>query len=317
MSYQHDQADTLRRLMRERVGTDSKQVDDSEAPAARVFTVASGKGGVGKSCLVANLGPLLARSGLKVLLVDGDVGLANLDILLGLPREHRATFEQVIDGKARIQDAIVGVEPNLWLVSSASGLSEVRNSSAETRERLIEVFQACPWEMDVILVDAGAGIGQNVLSLHNSLFESLIVLTPEPTAFADAYSLIKLLHWNAGIRRFGVVVNLVADGKQGQAMFQKLKDVAARFLDVELEYIGHVQRDEKITQSVMKRKILVDLDGGASSVSCLELLAKRIFAKCQESPIRGQAPTLARLRSDPNGGNMARFWRTLLGEVKT
>jgi flagellar biosynthesis protein FlhG len=330
LSNHQDQADTLRRLMQERGEQRDRNHDahhpmhDDRAPSARVITVASGKGGVGKSCLTANLGAWLARSGLRVLLVDGDTGLANLDILLGLAPEHRATLEQVLEGRARIQDAIVGVEPNLWLIPAAAGLQEMRHGGPESRLRLMEVFESCPWEMDVILVDAGAGIGPHVLSLHSPAFDSLVVLTPEPTSLSDAYSLIKMARWNAGVRKVGIVVNQSVDGRQGQAVFQKLKDIAARFLDVELEYIGHWVKDEKITQSVMKRKILLDLEGGAPSLASLELLGKRISAKSQAVPANQvlrsdswSARTQGMHAGAVKTGNTAGFWRTLLGEVKT
>ena len=336
MSQREDQADTLRRLMQQR----DRDSVHPEGPTARVFTVSSGKGGVGKSCLVANLGALLARQGLRVLLVDGDSGLANLDILLGLPHDHRATLEQVIDGKARIRDAIVGVEPNLWLIPSASGLHDIRQSGPETRMRLMRVFEECPWEMDVILVDVGAGIGSGVLSLMSPAFESLVVVTPEPTSIADAYSLIKMARIQAGVSRFSLVVNQVTDERQGLAVHQKLKDVAKRFIsngvygELELEYLGHWMKNEKITQSVMKRKILLDLDEGAASRACLELLAKRVSAKCQavqgrrsglcSDPFEVPAHEASGLASMPGvsgmhkgSGNTAGFWRTLLGEVKT
>jgi flagellar biosynthesis protein FlhG len=179
--------------------------------------------------------------------------------------------------------------------------------------------------MDVILMDAGAGIGEGVLSLHHPSFESLVVLTPEPTSLTDAYSLIKLLRNQAGLRRFGVTVNQVTDGRHGLRVLQNLKDVAARFLaDVELEYLGHCPRDEKITMSVLKRKILIDLDEGAPSVACLELIAKRLSSKLQASRgheagsvLRAGAP--GRFMEEPARaapGNTARFWRTLLGEVR-
>ena len=322
-----DQANTLRRLMHERAALDS--LCPAQGPGARVVTIASGKGGVGKSVLAANLGGLLARSGLKVLLVDGDTGLANLDIMLGLPQEQRATLDQVIDGDARIQDAIVGVEPNLWLIPASSGLLELRQSGPESRMRLLEIFKDCPWEMDVIIVDAGAGIGQGVLSLHHPSFESMVVLTPDPTSLTDAYSLIKLARKHAGVRRFSVTVNQVTDGRHGLSMFQKLKEVAARFTDAQLEYLGHCPRDEKITMSVLKRKILIDLDEAAPSVACLELIAKRITAKLKSNPVsevgsrprqgdHGLIAAADRFQDEPIlgvPGNTAKFWRTLLGEV--
>jgi flagellar biosynthesis protein FlhG len=340
-----DQANTLRQLMRERAALDSLAPSDT-GPAPKVFTLASGKGGVGKSLLAANLGALLARSGFRTLLVDGDTGLANLDILLGLPVENRPTLEHVLEGRASLKDAIVGVEPNLWLIPAATGLLELRSHGPETRLRLLEIFKDCPWEMDAIVIDAGAGIGGNVLSLQHPSFDNLVVLTPDPTSLADAYSLIKIARRDAGVRRFGIAVNQVTDGRHGLSVFQKLKDVAARFSDAELEYLGHCPRDEKIATSVLKRKILLDLDQGAPSVACLELIAKRLGARCKADLGSANAPSNAASALSPNAGyplrtghagarapgiqsrfqeeparvapgNTAKFWRALLGEVRT
>jgi flagellar biosynthesis protein FlhG len=329
-----DQADTLRRLMEQRQSEKDRARARGEAARAsrvqprhlpKVITVASGKGGVGKSCFSATMGTMLARNGFRVLLVDGDFGLANLDILLNV--QPIATLEQVMDGVATIQEAVLGVEPNLWLIPAASGLMDYKQASAGIRENLLRVFENCPWEMDFIFVDAGAGVQENVLSLHSTEFESVVMLTPEPTAFTDAYGLIKLLRRQAGIRRANVIVNQVTDGREGTQTFQKLKDVAAKFVDVELEYLGHWQRDEKITEAVMKRKILLDLDIGALSVPSLQLLAKRFQAKFlgqvddmkRTVPVSANSLRTGRFRNEPAQmapGNTAGFFRTLLGEVK-
>jgi flagellar biosynthesis protein FlhG len=320
-----DQAETLRRLMQQRpssVVTEERGRNSNIIPTrcAPVLTVSSGKGGVGKSCLSAHLGTLLARSGLRVMLVDGDFGLANLDILLGV--QPAATLEQVLAGEARLQDAIVGVEPNLWLVPAASGLMEYRKSDQLTRQRIARLFDDCPWEMDVIIMDIGAGIQSNVLSLHSPAFKSVIVLTPEPTSLTDAYGLIKTLSRHTSVAEFHVLVNQVTDAREAKATFQRLKDVADRFIDVRIDFLGHCERDEKITQAVMKRKILLDWNSDeAGSVRSLRSLAMSVREKFLEpyfanNELEREADREWELGSSVNAasfvGNTARFWQTLL-----
>ena len=169
-----DQANTLRRIMSNRKS--SGPIGKSRQ-GPLVMTVASGKGGVGKSSFVANIGALLARQGIRTLLIDGDLGLANLDILLGVHASH--TLEDVLNGTSPLQQAIVGIEPNLWLIPAASGFLEIREANEQTRNKLIHLFENCPWEIDLILVDVGAGIQENVVSLHNPTYLSAVVLTPE------------------------------------------------------------------------------------------------------------------------------------------
>ena len=325
-----DQADTLRKLMQNRAiqqDAESRSFDDAAESCKQVITISSGKGGVGKSILTANIGAILARSGLRVLLVDGDFGLANLDILLGVHAD--TSLEQVLQGEASVQDTVIGIEQNLWLLPASSGLSEARNWDPSAKTKLARLFDNFPWEMDVVLVDSGAGIQENVISLHSPSFHSVVVLTPEPTSLTDAYGMIKTLRRKAGVNHVGIIVNQVTDAREGRVTFQKLKDVAARFIDVEFEYLGHCQRDEKITQSVMKRKILLDLDARAPAVPCMELLAKRMktsWLGWEEALSRGASEgssdpkLLAQMSAATSPGSPGsqanpRFWRTLLGEV--
>ena len=268
---------------------------------------------------MANLGTYLARSGLRVLLIDGDFGLANLDLLLGV--HASITLDEVLTGKARLQDAVIGVEPNLWLLPASAGLLEARDSDPTVRDRLIELFDDCPWEMDVILVDIGAGIQSNVLSLHSPAFHSFVVLTPEPTSLTDAYGLIKLLRRHCGVTQVSVVVNQVTDAREARLVYQRLRDVASRFIDVRIDYFGHWERDEKITQSVMKRKILLDWDGGAKAVKSLELMAKQLKGRylpeilpdhLHESSQERQNGLEAVVPGLESSTETTSFWRTLL-----
>lgn len=277
-----DQASTLRTLMRARRafsgGGISPQIETEQRSAggsgilqgARTITFSSGKGGVGKSTLAANLGALLARHGHKVLLVDGDFGLANLDLILGISSglvSQSARLEEVIDGQARIQDAWVGVAPHLWLLPACSGLGQSFEPRVDLESRLERLLAQLPWEMDFILIDAGAGQGENVQSLHLKRAESVIVLTPEPTAIADAYSLIKLLILQKRVGRFKILVNQVADARQALQAYHRLEGVVRRFLGVEIEFLGHVPRDERIAYSVMQKRLYVDLPWSEESQS--------------------------------------------------
>jgi flagellar biosynthesis protein FlhG len=275
-------------------------------------------------------------------MIDADLGLANLDIMLGV--HAGATLDQVLDGAASVQEAVLGIEPNLWLIPASAGLMSVREVKPETREGFLRMLESLPWDMDVILVDVGAGIQPNVLSIHHPSFESVIVLNPQPTSLTDAYSLLKILRSRVGISRANVIVNQVTDGRVAQQTFAKLRDVAVKFSDIQLEYMGHWQFDEKITQAVMKRKILLDLDETSSSLTSLGLLAKRFREKWRLGE-SGFAPEKKLEKSDTFGlkwdhelgcfsgaglssatryedemaqwapGNTAGFWRTLLGEV--
>ncbi|MCM2324726.1 MAG: P-loop NTPase [Oligoflexia bacterium] len=316
-----DQAATLRRLMRQRAQTEAATVsaepgdtvaEPEPLPPARVMVVASGKGGVGKSTLTATLATLLARSGARVLAVDGDFGLANLDILFGV-HSVGATIEEVLGGRATLHDALVGIEPNLWLLPASSGLLQAVTPAPA---RLRGLFDSCPWAMDLILIDAGAGVQDNVLKLHGPLYDSLVVLTPEPTSLTDAYGLVKLLNRHSGVTRVEIVVNQVTHAPQAQATYKKFKDVVDRFLDVELDLVGYCEHDENFTRAVMNRKILLDLNPEAPALPALELLSRRIRSRLPLVGDRDDSGVASPEREAAMPGNTARFWRALLGEVK-
>ncbi len=307
----NDQANTLRMLMQEK-----SRAQRQHQP--QVISVSSGKGGVGKTCFVAHLGTRLARMGYRVMLIDGDFGLANLDIILNAQTE--ITVEQILSGKATVQSAILGIEPGLWLLPAGTGISELRATErAEDRAKFLSLLQSIPWEMDFVIIDGGAGIHDQVLSLQHPDFISTVVMTPEPTSFTDAYGMIKILNRDVGIENVAIVVNQVADEAQALRCFQKLNQVVSNFLGFELNYFGHWKKDPRVIQSVMNRKILLDLDERSESESLAEIadefekrLKNQHFSESAKAPGTGfESPFAGKARRMTT----ASFWNTILGEV--
>jgi len=297
----NDQANTLRMLMQEK-----SRAQRQHQP--KVISVSSGKGGVGKTCFVAHLGTKLARMGHRVLLIDGDFGLANLDIVLNAQTE--ATVEQILNGTATIQSAILGIEPGLWLLPAGTGLSELRSADrSEERAKILSLLQSIPWEMDFVIIDGGAGIHNHVLALQHPEFLSTVVMTPEPTSFTDAYGMIKIMNRDVGVENVGIVVNQVTDEAQALRCFQKLNQVVSNFLGFELNYIGHWKKDPRVIQSVMNRKILIDLDERSDCESLAEI-AEEFEKRLRQQPgeLEDQQCLSRHVTTDT-------FWNTILGEV--
>jgi len=290
----NDQAETLRELMQGRE-------EDGGAGPARVWVAGSARGGIGRSSLLAALGRLSARRGLRVLLVDADGGPA-------------AGSERVVSGSASLLDAIAEVEPGLWCVAGA----------ALTKAGINAILSRCPLIFDLVLVDGPSGAGEAALALHGGSWHSLVVMTAEASALADTYGLVKGLRQRAGVSRVAVTVNLVTDGREAVTTYQKLKNVADRFLGSCVDYAGHWERERDRRESVMKQKFLLNLESGTASGRSLELIARRLRELCG---LGGAGATVAdsvqgspRLMEEPvrkMPGNIAGFWRNLLGEVKT
>ncbi len=251
-----------------------------EARNARSYCVVSGKGGVGKTVITANLAAAFAVSGKRTLVVDADLGLANLDVILGLNPEQ--TLMDVIRGTAEIREAIVQTPGGFDLLPAGSGLVEgtiLTSSTADTvRTVLAEVAPA----YDTILFDAGAGIGEIVLLFACLAEEILLVVTPEPTAIMDAYATVKILATLHHKTDFGLIVNLTNPSSPMQnasSVARHLQQVVARFLEtpenpaIRLKLVGSVPRDSAVPVAVSRRILLMDADPGAPSVLSIRQMA--------------------------------------------
>jgi flagellar biosynthesis protein FlhG len=216
--------------------------------SVRVIAVASGKGGVGKTNLTANLAVALARRGLRVWVLDADLGLANMDVVYGVRPAH--TLEHVLRGEKRLRDIVAEGPAGVRLVPAASGVAALTALTPAQQLHVLDEVDALDGELDVLLIDVAPGISSNVLYFAAAATETLVVTTPEPTAIADAYALIKVLATRWGRHDFPVLVNMAETAADAAAAYERLASVAQRFLAVRLESLGWVPRDEAMARAV-------------------------------------------------------------------
>ena len=239
----------------------------------RVVTVTSGKGGVGKTTLAANLGLELARSGKEVLLLDGDLGLANLGILFNVA--PRWDLEDVLTGRATLEDAVVQLRPGLRLIPAAAGASFLADMSPERREALLADIQAFGARADVLMIDTGAGISGTVLSLVDLADRTLVVTTHEPTALSDAYGLIKAAV-KRGATGIELVVNLAASHVQARDTHARLCRLTQRFLAVSPPLVAVIPREECVGEAIVRQEPLTAIYPYARATRAVASLAQLI-----------------------------------------
>lgn len=286
-----DQADKLRRLklihgagpaegaenagVRRTPGRSPRADRVPPRPAARSIAVTSGKGGVGKTSVATNLALALARHGLKVLLVDGDLSLANVDLLLGvIPQKN---LGDVVLGQASIEEVVLETAEGVRLLPAGSGVEELADLDDFRRERLLREMTRLETGIDLILLDTGSGIGRQTIHLARAADQVLLVTTPEPTAFADAYATLKVLSRGRLRGRPGLVVNMVATPEEGRDIERRIRVVAERFLRMRPEYFGHVCRDESVGLAVRRQEPFLRAFPNSPAARCIESLASRIL----------------------------------------
>jgi flagellar biosynthesis protein FlhG len=270
-----DQASSLRRLV----------AAQHARPPLRVVGVCSGKGGVGKTNICANLAVLAAGQGLRVLLVDADLGLANVEVLYGIkPRYH---LGHLLDGTIEVEQMLAQGPRGVQVLSAGSGLQRLTHLEDTQKLRLITALDPLEGRFDLVLLDIGTGIGDNVLFFAGAAQEALVVLTPEPTSFTDAYAAIKVLWQGAGIRCFNVVVNQASGEQQARELFGRLGAVTDRFLSAQLHWLGYLPRDENVHRAVMAQKPLVDLFPASPCSRALALVTHNLLATPAPATIEG------------------------------
>ena len=222
----------------------------------QVIAVTGGKGGVGKSCVAVNLATALARDGKRVLVLDGDLGLANVDVLLGVT--PRYTLEHVLDGRCTLEEAILETRQGFRIIPAASGVARLAELSTREHLGLVQAFSNLTTGLDVLIVDTAAGIADGVRQFCQAAQQVLVVLRDEPASLTDAYALVKVLRRDHGMMRFRILANMTQNPGDGESLFRKLERVTSRFLDVVLEYAGEIPDDPLVRQAVREQRTVME-----------------------------------------------------------
>jgi len=252
----------------------------SSRTRARITAVTSGKGGVGKTFVSANLAAALAQRGERVLVLDADLGLANLDVVLNL--YPKITLHDVFTGKHRLEDAIVPVAGGFSVLLAGSGMVEYSRLTPEVRDQLLETIEAVTPRFDRVLLDTGAGISDVVLFTLSLAHDILIVTTPEPTAMTDAYATIKVLASTQARRELLLAVNQTLNPGEGRTIRNQLQLVIDRFVNpgldapVKLEFVGELPVDPAVREAVQKRQLLLEAYPGSPAAQAVLALAARV-----------------------------------------
>lgn len=246
---------------------------------ATYLSISSGKGGVGKTNFAVNLACLLAQLGKKVLVFDADLGLANVDILLNI--SVSASIRKYLTGEATLNDIIKRNVYGVDVIPASSGFVELSNLSEQEHEKLLDIFVLLDGQYDFILFDTGAGISENVIRF-TSVADMVIVLTvPEPTAITDAYAFMKVVHFQYGIQEIHFVLNRVDDVAGVKGIFESMKNVAQKFLNVELSLLGYLREDKTLIKSVKSQKPICILAPTSPYVKDLLPIAKKITGQLE------------------------------------
>lgn len=257
-----DQAEKLRLMVR------------STEQTAKVLAVTSGKGGVGKSNVAANLAICLAAAGKDVILLDADLGLANLDVILNVKLRHN--LAEVIGGRRQLDEIVQTGPGGIRLIGGASGLTQMADLSRFQQRQIVEQMSSLEGQADVIVIDTGAGISDDVVCFCESSHHTIVVTTPEPPSITDAYAMIKALAANHTGVKISVLVNMVESRAEAKKVYERLAGVAKRFLSLVVYDAGYVLRDEHVVQAVRQREPVVLCHPRCQASYCFMALASKI-----------------------------------------
>lgn len=252
-----DQASGLRRMQR----------------PVKVIAVSSGKGGVGKTTVSVNLAVALAMQQRRVMLLDADFGLANVDVLLGLHPKHN--LSHVLSGECKVEDVIVRGPHGVEIVPAASGKKRMAELDARENAGLIHAFSELTTSPEVLIIDTAAGLSESVVSFAQAAHHVLVVVCDEPASITDAYALMKVLSNHYEVGAFKVLTNMTRGAEHGYQLFEKIARVADRFLDVTIEHAGNVPQDDYLRKAIQQQSSVMDAYPGSRAAAAFRALGQQ------------------------------------------
>ena len=268
----YDQADGLRRIVNPK--------------PVKIIAVSSGKGGVGKTNVSINLAVSLAKQGQEVLVLDADLGMANVDVLLGLNPAY--DLSHVMRGERTLEEIIVEGPSNIKIIPASSGMGNMANLSQAEQMGLINAFSDLSCAVDTLIVDTGAGISSTVTNFCRASQDVIVVVTDEPASITDAYAFIKVMSKNYNVGKFHVLANMARDPHEGRELFLKLSKATDRFLDVILTFMGTIPYDEKLRKSIQHQKAVVIAFPRSPSSLAFKRITKQVNNWPDETGSNGQ-----------------------------
>lgn len=279
-----DQAATLRQISRQKKASQSARAPEKAVGYKQnvcVISITSGKGGVGKTNIAANLAYILAGMKKRTLVLDADCGLANIDLILGLTPAYN--LHHVLKGEKTLRETIIDGPGGIKILPSSSGIQEMSALTVEQKMILRDEFKALQSPPDFLLIDTSAGIAENVMYFNMVAREIIVVVTPEPTSLTDAYALIKILYRRHAKKRFRLLVNMVKSEGEAKEVYLRLAQATNHFLHLAIEHLGYIIYDENMPKAVKKQKLLAEIYPDSPSVKCLRDVAEKLCQPSQDN----------------------------------
>lgn len=289
-----DQAQRLRQLVGDKtdVAADCPQAAPAarknaagNARGARVIAVTSGKGGVGKTNLTVNLAIALGKIGQRVVVIDADLGMANVDVVLG--SRSRKYLLNLLEEGTELPDVLMHGPYGVTYISGGSGIEKAAEFTYEERQLLMQKLAACGQLADIILIDTGAGLGKNVMEFILAADEVLLVTTPEPTALTDAYAVMKAYSMYASQQNIQLVVNRIYDETESREVVAKLQQTSERFLAMRIDCLGYIFEDSAVMRSVRRQTPFMAAQPESTAARCVQALAENLLYGSRRKVKRG------------------------------